>query len=191
MDETSTDSCEDFWPRKIKQHWLAFTVFVIGCIAALAGAIMVLFWFIETSPIGAMGQATIGEWTIAWIWEFFIYLILWELLLVGVPVAVAFGVGWYVFWKRLSAEEKDEFKGREKKKHRGSSAGGCFGIIMFIAFSVYMYLNGDFFTPLGTFPYSYLVYSWFQALAWMLIIFGIPIAIILVLVYVLVWRART
>ncbi|GAG25875.1 unnamed protein product, partial [marine sediment metagenome] len=91
MEEKCNYSGGEFWTRKIKEHWKAFTVFIIGCAVALAGAILVLFWFIETSPIGAMGTATIGEWTLAWIWEFFIFLVLWELLIVGIPVAVAFG----------------------------------------------------------------------------------------------------
>ena len=52
MEGEEKDCCKDFWSRKIMQHWKAFIVFVIGCIIALAGAIMVLFWFIQTSDIG-------------------------------------------------------------------------------------------------------------------------------------------
>ena len=190
MEEKSNRSCGEFWPRKIMEHWKAFAVFIIGCVFAIVGAILVLFWFIETSSIGAMGTAAIGEWTLAWIWEFFIFLILWELLIVGIPVAIAFGVGWYLFWNRLSAEEKAEFKARDKKKHRRSSAGGGFGLAMFIAFSIYMYFKGDFFTPFGDYPYSYWVYSWFRALGWLLVICGIPAAIILTVVYLKVWRKK-
>jgi hypothetical protein len=188
MEGNGKDQNKDFWAQKIKQHWKAFIAFVIGCIIALVGAVFVLFWFIKTSTIGAMGTATIGEWSLAWIWGFIIYLILWELLIIGIPAAIVFGIGWYVFWKRLSPEEKAEFKGRKKHKHRGSSAGGGFSLVMFIAFSILMYLRGEFSTPLGTFPYSYLVYTWFTALGWLLLIFGIPAAIILLLVYFTIWR---
>jgi hypothetical protein len=188
MEGIEKERNEDFWERKIKQHWKAFIVFVIGCIAALAGGILVLFWYIETTPIGDMGAATIGEWSLAWIWEFVIFLVLWEILIIGIPAAIALGIGWYVFWKRLSAEEKAEWKGREKKKHRGSSAGGGFGLVMFIAFSILMYLRGEFSTPLGNFPYSYLVYTLFTALGWLLLIVGIPAVIILIIVYFTVWR---
>lgn len=190
MDGNDQCSCEEFWPSKIKEHWKAFFAFVIGCIFALAGALYVLFWHIETSSIGLNGTATIGEWSIAWIWEFFIYLIIWELILVGIPVAIAFGVSWYIFWKRLSNEEKAEFKGREKKKHRGSSASGGFGIVTFIVFSIYMYIKGEINTPFGDHSYSYWIYSWFEALGWLLIIVGIPVAIILLIVYFAVWRKK-
>jgi len=188
MEEKSNCSDGEFWKRKIKEHWKAFTVFIIGCVVAIIGALLVLFWFIETSPIGAMGTATIGEWTLAWIWEFFIFLMLWELLIVGIPVGVAFGVGWYLWWNRFSAEEKAEFKGRWRGK--GTAESGVFEFVMFIAYSIYMYINGDFFTPFGDYPYTYWVYPWFHTLAWLLVIFGIPAAIILTIVYFKVWRKK-
>ena len=188
MEETV--SSEEFWPRKIKQHWKAFIVFIIGCICAAAGAVLVLFWFIETSSIGAMGTATFGEWSLAWIWGFFIFLILWELLLVGIPVIIALGLGWYLFWRSLSDNEQIEFKERDKKKHRGASAGSSFSILMFIAFSIYMYINGYFYAPFDDYPYSFWVYSWFHSLGWLLLIFGIPVVIILILVYVAIWRKK-
>ena len=186
MEENGSCSDGEFWKRKIQEHWKLFTVFIIGCVAAIAGALLVLFWFIETSPIGAMGTATVGEWTLAWIWEFFIFLILWELLIVGIPIGVALGLSWYFWWKKISAGEKAEFKGRWRG--RGTAEGGGFGFGMFIAYSIYMYINGDFFTPFGDYPYTYWVYSWFHTLAWLLVIFGIPTAIILTIVYFKVWR---
>ena len=188
MDEKGNYSDGEFWKRKIKEHWKVFTAFIAGCVAATLGALLVLFWFIETSPIGAMGTATIGEWTLAWTWEFFIFLILWELLIVGIPVGVAFGVGGYLWWNRFSAEEKAEFKGRWRGQR--TAEGGGFGFFMFIAYSIYIYINGDFFTPLGDYPYRYWVDSWFLTLAWLLVIFGIPAAIILTIVYFKVWRKK-
>ncbi|KON33264.1 MAG: hypothetical protein AC479_05220 [miscellaneous Crenarchaeota group-6 archaeon AD8-1] len=179
---------DDFWKRKIVKHWKAFVVFIIGCVLAAIGAVMVLFWYIENSPIGAMGTATIGEWTLAWIWEFFIFLILWELLIVGIPAGIAFGVGWYLWRRNMPEEEKAEFKG--KWKGRGTAESGGFGFFMFIVYTIYMYFNGDLFTPFDTYPYSYWVYAWFHTLAWILIIIGIPAAIILPIVFFKVWHKK-
>jgi len=188
MKEKRSYSDAEFWGRKIKDHWGVLAVSIIGCVLAVVGALLVLFWFIETSPIGAMGTATVGEWTLAWIWEFLIFLILWELLIVGIPVGVALVVGWHFWWNRLPAEEKAEFKGRWRG--RGTAEGGGFGFAMFIAYSIYMYINGDFFTPFGDYPYTHWVYSWFLTLAWLLVVFGIPAAIILIIVYFKVWRKK-
>ena len=190
MDEKVKCSSDEFWLRQIRKHWKAFIVFIIGCVFALAGAIYVLFWYIESTSIGTYGTATIGEWTIAWIWEFFIYLVLWELIIVGIPVAIAFGIGWYLFWKSLSDQEKEEFNNREKKKHHGSSAGSGFSIFTFIAFSIYMYIKGEIYTPFSDQPYSFWVYSWFEALGYLLLIAGIPAIIILIIVYFTIWRKK-
>ena len=188
MEETNKCSDGEFWKQKIKKHWKIFAASIIGGAVAIAVSLLVLFWFIDTSTIGAMGTASIGEWTLAWIWEFFINLILWELLYVGLPVAVVFGVGLYLWWKRLPAEDKAEFKGRWRGK--GTAEGGGFSFGMFIAYSIYMYINGDFYTPFGDFAYSYWVYAWFHTLAWLLVIIGIPVAIILTIVYFAVWRKK-
>jgi len=190
MNNAENKSDEDFWPGFIKNHWKAFIVFVSGCIIALAGAIMVLFWFMETSTIGAMGTATIGEWTVAMIWSFLLHLIFWELIIIGIPATIAFGVGWFIFWKQLPEWDKKAFKARDKKKHHSSSAGGGFSILMFIAFSIYLYLIGEINTPLGNHPYSFWVYTWFTALGWLLLIAGIPAVLILIIVYFTVWRKR-
>ena len=188
MEEKEKCSNGEFWKQQIKKHWKIFTVSIIGGIFAIVVTLLVLFWFIDTSLIGAMGTATIGEWTLAWIWEFFIFLMLWELLYVGLPVVVVFGVGLYLWWKRLPSEEKMEFKGRWRG--RGTAEGGGFSFGMFIAYSIYMYITGDFYTPFGDFAYSYWVYAWFHTLAWLFVIFGIPTAIILIIVYFTVWRKK-
>lgn len=182
-------SDEDFWKQKISKHWKAFTIFVVACIFAVASTVWVLFWYIENTSVGAMGMATVGEWTIAGIWEFFIFLVIWELLIVGIPVAIAAGIGWYLWWKKgLTAEEKAEFNGRWRGK--GTAEGGGFSFFMFIAYSIYLYINGELFTPLGDYPYSFWVYSWFYTLGWLLIIVGIPAVIILTLVYFTIWRKK-
>jgi len=190
MNSVETNCNKDFWTGFITRHWKAFIVFVVGCIAALIGAVLVLFWYMETSTIGAMGTATIGEWSVVMIWSFFSYLILWELVIIGIPAGIAFGVGWYVFWRQLPDQDKSMFKARDKRKHHGSSAGGGFGLFMFIAFSIYLYLIGEINTPLGDKSYSFWVYSWFTALGWLLIIAGVPAVIILILVYFTVWRKK-
>jgi hypothetical protein len=188
MDERKDCGDGAFWLKKIRKHWIVFLLFVIGCIIAFAGALMVLFWHIDTSQAGAMGMATIGDWTLAWIWEFFIFLIIWELILIGIPIAIAFGLGYNFWWKNLPEEERAEFEGRWRG--RGTAEGGGFSFGMFIAYSLYMYINGEFYTPFGNYAYSFWVNAWFHMLAWLLIIFGIPAAIILTIVYFTVWRKK-
>ncbi len=192
MSEELSD--EQFWKKKIKEHVPLLIVVVIAVVFAFIGALVVIIWFIETSPIGAQGTALIGDWSLDWIVGFYILVILFELLFVGIPAGLFFGVGGFIWWKRLPDEEKAEFKAREKKnKHRKRNAGGSGGggLLMFIAYAIYMGVQGNYYAPFSSQPYSYWVYGMFYTLMWMLIIFGIPICIILLIVYLTVWRKKS
>jgi hypothetical protein len=185
---------EQYWKKKIKEHMPLFIVVIIAVAIAFIGALVVIIWFIETSPIGAQGTALIGDWSLDWIVGFYILIILFELLFVGLPAGLFFGVGGYIWWSRLSDEEKTEYKAREKKnKHRKRNAGGGGGgsFLMFIAYCIYMGIQGSYYAPFSSQPYSYWVYGMFYTLMWMFIIFGIPICIILLIVYLTVWRNKS
>jgi hypothetical protein len=183
-----------FFKEMVKKHWKVFIIAIIACICAFIGALIVAIWFIETSPIGTFGTAFIGDWSLDWIVGFYILIILWELLFVGIPAGLFFGLGGYLWWSRLPAEEKQEFKDREKEnKHRkrNTGGGGGGGLFIFIAYCIYIGLQGNYYTPFGTLPYSYWVYSMFYTLMWIFIILGIPACIILLIVYLTVWRKKS
>ena len=192
MSEELSD--EQYWKKKIKEHMALFIVAIIAAVFAFIGALVVIIWFIESSPIGNYGNALIGDWSLNWIVGFYILIILWELLFVGLPAGLFFGVGGYIWWSRLSDEEKAEFKARDKKnKHRKRNAGGGGGgsFLMFIAYCIYMGVQGSYYAPFSSQSYSYWVYGMFYTLMWMFIIFGIPICIILLIVYLTVWRNKS
>ena len=187
-------SDELFWKQKIKKHLTTFIVIIIAGICIVTGAILVLFWFIQTSPIGLQGTATFDQWSLDWIVGFYILVILWELLFVGIPTGLFFGVGGYIWWNRLPDEEKQEFKARDKKKthtKRNAGGGGGFSFFVFIAYCIYMGLQGNYYAAFGSQPYSYWVYSWFLTIMWILIIIAIPICLILLIVYLTVWRKKS
>lgn len=152
---------------------------------------MVLIRFVETSDIGLQGTATFDQWSLAWVVGFLIMLILWELLFVGLPAGLFYGVGGYLWWHRLPEEEKQEFKGREEdaKSHHAKNAGGC-SFFMFIAYCIYIAIEGNFFTPFGNLPYSYWLYTYLWTILWLLIIVGIPMVIIGI-VYYKVWYKKS
>ena len=192
MSEELSD--EQYWKKKIGEHWKEFVVVIIACICAFIGALLVLIWFIETSPIGAYGQAFVGDWNLDWIVGFFILYILWTLLFVGIPAGLFFGVGGYIWWNRLPDEEKQEFKARDKKKtHKKRNAGGGGGgsFFIFIAYCIYIGVEGNYYTTFGSLPYTYWLSRWFLALMWIFIILGIPACIILLIVYLTVWRKKS
>ena len=178
----------------VKNHLTALIVTIIAGIFVVIGAILVLFWFIQTSPIGLQGTATLDQWSLDWIVGFYILVILFELLFVGIPTGLFFGVGGYIWWKRLPDEEKQEFKAREKKnpnRKRNAGGGGGGGLFMFIAYCIYMGTQGNYYAQFGSQPYIYWVTGFFLTFMWILIILGIPACIILLIVYLTVWRKKS
>ncbi len=192
MENSNELSDEQYWKKSIKNHLTAFIVVIMAGVGIILGALTVLFWFIQTSPIGNFGAATLNDWSLDWIVGFFILVFLWELLFVGVPTAVFFGVGGYIFWKRLPEEERQEYKAREKKHTaRNTGGGGGFGFFMFLAYCIYMGIQGNYYATFGSQPYSYWISSWFLTFMWIVIVLGIPICIILLIVYLTVWRKKS
>ena len=177
MEEVQKKNDEQFWKEEVKKHWK----FLILCVAAIVIlfiiAINVLIWHIQTSPIGNYGTATFDQWSLDWIVRFIIVLILWELLFVGLPAALFFGLGGYLWWQRLPADEKKGFKDQEKRSHNKRNTGGGFGLLLFIAYCIYIAIDGNYYTAFGSQPYSYWLYSYFLMIGWLMIIFGIPMAV--------------
>ncbi len=194
MENSNELTEEQFWKKKIREHCKVFVVIIIAGICAAVGALLVLMWFIQTSPIGTFGTAFIGDWNLDWIVGFCILITLWELLFVGIPVGLFFGLGGYLWWRRLPAEEKEEFKARDKKKThkaRNAGGGGGFSFFMFIAYCIYIAVQGNYLTPFGALPYTYWLWSGFLTFMWILIILGIPAAIVLIIVYFKVWHKKS
>ncbi len=186
---------EKFWAKKLKEHWKALAIAIIVAIVAFISAGFVLNSFMSTSYIGAQGTATIDQWTLDWIVGFLIQYTGWTLLIVGVPSALFFGLGGYLWWRRLPEEEKKEFKEREKKdkprrkEKYGGGGGGGFG--MFIAYCIYHLVNGTNNIQFGSTSYRYWIDTWFETLIWLFIYFGIPVLIILIIVYFTYWRKKS
>ncbi|MFX0071188.1 MAG: hypothetical protein ACFFAO_08870 [Candidatus Hermodarchaeota archaeon] len=177
MVEEQKKSDEQFWKEKIKIHWKVLILCASIIVILAIVAVYVLIWHIQTSPIGNYGTATIEKWSLDWVVRFLIVLILWELLFVGVPALLIFGLGGYLWWQRLTIDERTEFKEQQSKHKKSRNLGGC-GLFMFIAYCIYIWIDGNYFTPFGRKTYSYWVYSYLLTIGWVLIIIGIPLAVI-------------
>ena len=193
MENSKDLSDEQFWKDFIKKHDTTFIVLIVAGVCAIVGAFLVVFWFIEMSPLGGQGTWTFNDWTLNYVVGFMILIMLSELLFVGVPAGLFFGVGGYLWWRKLPEEEKKEFKDREKKgthRKKDYGGGGGFSFFMFIAYCIYIAVDGNYNAAFGSRSYSYWILSWFYTMIWIFLVFGIPVAVILLIVYFTKWRKK-
>jgi len=147
---------------------------VLAGALAFGGAVYVFLWFVSDAQSSGLVPATLGLWTMANLVNFILYAVFWELLLIGVPIALA-AVGGWQWWKRLPDEERRGyyFGGRS----RSTGGGGGVSLLFFVAFCIKVFIDGNWNIPISDFPLDYVVNSMVTILVWGLVVLGIPLAI--------------
>jgi len=164
------------WRAFFGRHWRAFAVIIVACAAAVVDAVLVFLWFAGSAQSSGSVPKTVGLWTMGNLVTFAVEVTLWELLLAGVPVVVGASLA-YRWWKGLPVEERGAME--LGKGSRSTGGGGGFGLLLFIAFCIKVYVDGKWNVAIGTFTVNYVVYSVVTILLWTLVIFGVPAAIAL------------
>lgn len=159
----------------MRKHWKAVGIFVVACALALAGAVYVFLWFVKNAQSSGLVPATLGLWTMANCVTFILNAIFWELLLIGIPVVIGVLAGW-LWWRRLPDEERRGYHSFGRRSRATGGSGGV-SLLFFIAFCIKVYLDGNWNVAIATWTLDYVVGSMVLILEWVLIIFGIPIAI--------------
>jgi hypothetical protein len=176
MNEIAPDNDSKEWRRFLRRHWQMFVLFVVSAVSAVIGAVYVFLWFAANAQSGSMVPKTLGLWSMAHLLTFMLNLIFWEIVLVGVPVAIASLAGWW-WWRRLQYEEKKEYHFFNTPS-RSSGGGGVLSLLFWIAFSIRIYLDGNWNIAIATWTLDYFVYTSVWTVIWIMIIFGIPASVI-------------
>ncbi len=159
------------WKSFIKNHWKVFSVFVAAATALFVGAIYVFVWFAGNAPATGLVPSSLGLWSMSSIVWFILYLLLWEVALIGIPAAIA-GVAAWQWWKRLSEAEKSGI--HSGRGGRGSRAGGVVSPLLFIAFAIKVYVDGNWNQAVSSYTLDYVVGSMVTILLWIVAIFAVP-----------------
>ena len=179
MGQTGSNNGDKIWRKFLSKHWKMLVVFVITSIVFIAGAIVVFVWFVEDAQLTGLVPETLDLWTMEYLMTFLLHLIFWEILFIIIPVIIAIVTIYFLWWKRLPNAERKEYKhghlfGKHSKKTDG---GGAISLLVNIGFIIKVYFDGNWDVPFATWEFDYLVYSYLWVLFWIVIIFGIPIAI--------------
>ena len=163
------------WKRFMKKHWIVFAIFVFAIILAAASAVYVFWWFTGYAQTTGLVPSTLGSWSMANLIFFILNLLFWELVLIGIPAAIGAVIGWQ-WWKRLPEEEKvPHLFGRSS---RSRNASGAVSTLLFIAFAIKVYIDGNWNETISNYTLNYVVSSVITILAWTAIIIGIPLALV-------------
>lgn len=165
------------WDGFIRDHRMAFVVFVAAAFLAAVWAVLVFLWFVGQAQMDGLVPTVLGLWTAGHVVAFLLNLLFWLIVLVGIPVAVGAIAAW-LWFRRLPAEERARyrlFRGRSRR----SDAGSGLSLIIFIGFLLKVYLDGNWNVPVATWTFDYLVYSWVTVLVWLLVIVAIPGVVVL------------
>lgn len=161
------------WNSFMRKHWRIFAVFVVAAVALFAGSVFVLLWFVSNAQSSGLVPSSLGLWTMSDLVNFILHGVFWELLLIAVPAAIV-AIGGWQWWRRLPVEERYRFR----KWSRRSRGGGGVSFFFFLAFIVKVYIDGRWNVPISTFTLDYVVGSMVLILEWVLVIVGIPLAIV-------------
>ncbi len=163
----------------LRRHWKMCALIVAGAILACVSAILVFIWFAGNAQSTGLVPMTLDLWAMGHLVGFILHLIFWEVLLIVVPVIIAVAAVYMLWWKKLPKAERDEYK-RRKLFGKGSmsfnSSGGT-SFLIFLGLMIKVYLDGNWNVPFSTWTFDYLVSSIVWIFIVCAIIFGIPIAI--------------
>jgi hypothetical protein len=177
---------EERWKEFLKNHWKLSLLILGGIVLAIIGALCVFLWRTTGPEATGYYPQTLDLWTVGYIITLILNLILWEFLVIGIPVIAAVIIIYFLWWNKLPAEEKQKYsRGREakriQKRNQARRGSGAFGFLVTITWLIIILIDGNWNTAFENWTYTYLIYSVLTAIMWDLIIFGIPIVILLIL----------
>jgi hypothetical protein len=179
MMENASEIGEKTWKKFLRNHWKMLVIFIVVAIVAVVGAILVFLWFAGNAQTTGLIPATLGLWTMGHLVSFLLWLILWEFFLIGIPVIIALAAIYFLWWKKLSGEERIEYRRGHLfgNRSRRSDGGNAISFIVFIGLIIKVYIDGKWNTPFAAWTFNYLIYSILWIIIGIAIIIGFPIAL--------------
>ncbi len=171
--ETGRGAADAAWKGFVRRHWKLVLAAVGGIAAAAVAALAVFLWVVANTQANGLVPSRLGDWSVGSIITFLLNLLLWELLLVASWVCALGVAAFFIWYKKLPAEERLGMEGRPR---RGRAAGGGGGVSFFVAlvWLLIVWSDGRWNLALRNWTFNELVYSWIAACLVVLLVAGVP-----------------
>ena len=185
------ESDKSFIKKVLRRHTKAAFLFFLGGILIFVEAIFVSLWWVDNFNEGKAGSTfkTFNELTLGNIIVFSAIFIILLFLAVGIGFLLL-GIEFkYLWWNRLSEEERAEIHDRKsvemthehRRWKRGGydgrwgrrKEGGGFGFFIFLTFLAVVLYDGNFDATFGTFGWDYWFFSWLKAVVLMAVVWSL------------------
>jgi hypothetical protein len=167
------------WKLFVRRHSKFLLVMAGGIAAAAAAALSVFLWVVATTQATGLVPPGLGDWTVGHAVTFILTVILWELLLVASWVIPLAGAVYFVWYRRLPAEERWKW-GRGPRRRRAAGGGGGISFFTWLVWLVIVRADGRWNLAFKNWTFNQLVYSWIAAGLVVLLILGFPAVIYLI-----------
>jgi hypothetical protein len=174
--ETEITKDSDGWKEFLQKRWGMLAYWVVVGVIAVVGAVLVFLWFVDEAQLTSLVPAGLGQWSMENLVMFILHLLFWELVIVGIPVAVAAIVAWW-WWTKIPEDERKRYTFFNKGS-KAQNGGSGVSLLFFIAFCIKVYVDGNWGVPIATWTLDYVIDSMITIMVWCVIVFGIPAAII-------------
>ena len=172
------------WKGFVRRHWKLVLAAIGGIAAAGAAALAVLLWVVATTQANGLVPSGLGDWTVGSLVTFVVNLILWELLLVASWVIPIVAASFFLWYKKLPAEDRQALEGGPRRVRRTGGSGGI-SFFAWLVWLVIVWSDGRWDLALKNWTFNQLVDSWIAAGLVVLLIVSVP-----ALLY-LAWVLRT
>jgi hypothetical protein len=177
MVNTSEEQLDEEKRRFLLIHWKMTLVMAVCIAAAAIVALLVFLWVVNEAVATALVPVALGDWTIGFVVTFILHVIFWELLLVvswGIPLAAV------LYWQFSKLPDAELWKPKGGRRE----SGDAFGFLIGVAWLIMIWIDGRWNQTFQVWTFTEWIYSWLTALGWVLLIFGVPAVIILILWFV-------
>ncbi|MFH1586778.1 MAG: hypothetical protein ABID38_02905 [Candidatus Diapherotrites archaeon] len=161
---------DETWKMFLIRHWKMSLLMIAGSIGAVIVALFVFLWVVADTQATGLVPTVLGQLTVGYCVTFILTLILWEIVFVGIWAIPAALIIYFLWYKKLPAEERKEYEGGRRR----SSGESLMSFLSGVIWLVIVWLSGWWDLAFQAWTLNDWIYTWLTAWVLAFLIVGIP-----------------